>query len=356
MKLGWRQIVEFSQFASTTIGAVRSENGAKLRENYGELSVLTRLVDYVQVGHACLASRAFDGQERLSHFVLSKAKPMSIRRAVITAAAPDQKSLPLQTLVDQQGCHRSALELIVDEAVAAGIEEVCVVVCPGVSESYCKAAGPHGSRLTFVEQDQPRGYGDALFRAREFASDEPFLHLISDHVFISHNEQACARQIVEMANNEKCIVSAVQETRENMLPYFGTVGATRHANRDDLYEVRKVVEKPTPTFAEQELVVAGLRGSHYLCFSGIHVLTPGIFEQLEQDLSANEGNVPLSPALNAMAQKERYLALRVAGTRYNIGAKYGLLKGQLALALTGKDRDVILTDLLELVSSSRGGR
>ena len=57
-----------------------------------------------------------------------------------------------------------------------------------------------------------------------------------------------------------------------------------------------------------------------------------------------------------MCIRDRYLALRVAGTRYNIGAKYGLLKGQLALALTGKDRDVILTDLLELVSSSRGGR
>ena len=57
---------------------------------------------------------------------------MSIQRAVITAAAPDQKSLPLQTLVDQQGRSRSALELILDECVDAGAEEICVIVCPGV--------------------------------------------------------------------------------------------------------------------------------------------------------------------------------------------------------------------------------
>jgi len=281
---------------------------------------------------------------------------MSIRRAVITAAAPDQKSLPLQTLVDQQGQQWSALELIVDEAVSAGIEEVCVVVCPGVADSYTKAAGPHGSRLHFVEQSNPRGYGDALFRARNFVEDQPFLHLISDHVFISHSDQACARQIVELAKKENCIVSAVQETRENMLPYFGAVGATRIANRDDVYDVKSVVEKPTPTLAEQDLVVAGMRASHYLCFSGIHVLTPAIFELLQESLAKSDNNVPLSPALDAMAQKERYLALRVEGSRYDIGAKYGLLKGQLALALTGKDRDVILTDLLDLVSSSRGGQ
>ena len=144
---------------------------------------------------------------------------MTIRRAVITAAAPDQKSLPLQTLVDQQGQHRSALELIVAEASDAGIKEVCIIVCPGTSESYSKAAGPWGSRLTFVEQANPRGYGDALFRAKDFVQDEPFLHLVSDHVFISHEARGCARQIVDLANQENCMVSAVQETRENMLPY-----------------------------------------------------------------------------------------------------------------------------------------
>ncbi|QEG20807.1 sugar phosphate nucleotidyltransferase [Mariniblastus fucicola] len=280
---------------------------------------------------------------------------MSIRRAVITAAAPDQKSLPLQSLVDQHGNPKTALELILDECVDAGAEEICVIVCPGAGETFTRSAGQHANRLTFVEQANPRGYGDALFRARNFVGNEPFLHLVSDHVYISHSDHGCARQVVELASQENCVVSAVQETRENMLPFFGTVGATRSGNRDDVYDVNSVVEKPTPTRAEQDLIVAGLRSSHYLCLSGMHVLTPGVMEVLGEQINATEGSIQLSDALHAAAQRERYLALRVKASRYNIGEKYGLLKSQLALALNGKDRDDILAELLELVATTGGG-
>lgn len=279
---------------------------------------------------------------------------MSIQRAVITAAAPDQKSLPLQTLVDQHGQSKSALELILDECVDAGAEEICVVVCPGSAEMFARSARGHANRLTFIEQDNPKGYGDALFRAKEFVGDESFLHLISDHVYISHGPTGCAKQLVDLALEENCTVSAVQETRENWLPYFGVIGGVRDGNRDDTYSVTTVLEKPTPTRAEQDLIVAGLRASHYLCFSGMHVLTAGVMELLGEALQSSAGPVSLSQALHATAQRERYLALRVQASRYNIGEKYGLLKSQLALALSGKDRDKILADLLGLVATTRG--
>ena len=278
---------------------------------------------------------------------------MSIRRAVITAAAPDQKSLPLQRLVDQQGESKTALELILEESVEAGAEEICVIVCPGTSDSYQRAAGVHASRLTFIEQTNPRGYGDAIYRAKDFIGDEPFLHMVSDHVFISHNHRRCARQVVDLANQEHCLVSSVQDTRENKLPFFGTIGARPVSNRDDLYEVEKAIEKPTPTQAEQDLIVAGLRASHYLCLSAIHVLTPGIMDVLGEQLSESNESISLTSALNVIAQRERYLAVNIAGARYDIGVKYGLLKAQLALSLAGDDRDIILAEVLELVATSR---
>ena len=278
---------------------------------------------------------------------------MSIRRAVITAAAPDQKSLPLQRLVDQQGESKTALELILEESVEAGAEEICVVICPGTSESYARAAGLHASRLTFIEQTNPRGYGDAIYRAKDFTGDEPFLHMVSDHVFISHNDRRCARQVVDLHNQEHCLVSSVQDTRENLLPFFGTIGARPVGNRDDLYEVEKLIEKPTPTKAEQELIVAGLRASHYLCLSAIHVLTPHIMDVLGEQLSETTDSISLTSALHVIAQRERYLAIEIAGARYDIGFKYGLLKAQLALALSGNDRDDILAEVLELVATSR---
>ena len=72
----------------------------------------------------------------------------------------------------------------------------------------------------------------------------------------------------------------MQATRESLLPYFGAVGGRRLPGGQDLYRVETVIEKPTPTEAEQHLVVPGLRAGHYLCFFGMHVLTPAVMEIL----------------------------------------------------------------------------
>ena len=85
----------------------------------------------------------------------------------------------------------------------------------------------------------------------------------------------------------------------------------------------------------------------------MHVLQPGIMEILESALSDTpEGaSVSLSPALSVMASRERYLAMELEGARYNIGIRYGLLIAQMAIALSGQDRDQILTELVELLAT-----
>ena len=108
---------------------------------------------------------------------------------------------------------------------------------------------------------------------------------------------------------------------------------------------KRVIEKPTPTIAEQELSVAGLRAGFYLCIFGMHVLMPGFMTVLETSL-AEDPTRHISDALNTLASQERYLACEVNGSRYNIGLKYGILKAQLELALAGPDRDSILSELV----------
>src|SRR4051794_26194672 len=107
---------------------------------------------------------------------------MKIKKAIITAAGKGQRTIPLQTFVDRDGRQKTALQILVEEALAGGAEEICVVIYPGDREAYTSAAGEQGGRLTFVEQSQPRGYGQALLCARPFAAGEPFLHLVSDHL------------------------------------------------------------------------------------------------------------------------------------------------------------------------------
>ena len=278
---------------------------------------------------------------------------MKIRNAVITAAARGQHTLPLQTLVDRDGTAKSALRIILEEATSSGVEEVCLVVRPGDQSAYAAAAGDSAARLHFVEQDQPRGYGHALYCAREFVANDPFLHLVSDHLYISRQPARCALQLVQVAEAEGCSVSGVQPTRESVLTHYGAIGGHRLPGGRGLYLIDNVIEKPTPTEAEQTLIVPGLRQGHYLCFFGMHVLTPTVMELLgESVVQARENeSIQLSPALAALAAKERYLALEVHGVRYNIGLKYGLLIAQLALALDGQDRDEILAQLVELLAS-----
>ncbi len=189
---------------------------------------------------------------------------MKISKAVITAAGEYHSNLPLQSVVDRNGKPGTALRRTLDEIVDAGIDEIAIIVRPGQSAPYLSAAESHASRLVFFEQDHPRGYGDAILRARGFVDDEPFLHLVSDHLYVSRSEQSCAAQLIDTAKKHECSVSAIQATRENEIIYFGTVGGIPVAQRDRLYEVATVVEKPTPTIAEQELVVAGQRSGHYL--------------------------------------------------------------------------------------------
>jgi UTP--glucose-1-phosphate uridylyltransferase len=280
---------------------------------------------------------------------------MEVKKAIITAAGRNQRTLPLQTLVDRDGTQKTALAIIIDEVRRAGIEEICVVIFPGDQAAYATAAGSQASRLQFVEQPAPRGYGHAIHCAREFAGKEPFLLLVGDHLYLSHGPKSCAQQLIEVAASEACSVSAVQATHESKLPYYGTVSGRLVSAKQRLYEVEDVAEKPTPTEAEQKLIVPGLRAGHYLCFFGMHVLTPSVMDLLGEALAAagEGGKAHLSSALAKLATVERYLAFELQGRRYDIGVKYGLLIAQLALALSGDDRDEVLSNLVELLSVKR---
>lgn len=277
---------------------------------------------------------------------------MKIRKAVITAAGQDQRRLPLQWLVDRDGRSKSALTILLEEVLQAGIEEIGLVIAPGDQSAFAAAAGPYVNRIQFIEQPAPLGYGHAVLCAHPFTGAEPFLLLVGDHLYVANGQKSCARQLVEIASAESCAVSAVQATHESLLPHYGVVGARRLAGQTGLYQVDRVLEKPTPTVAEQKLIVPGLRAGHYLCFFGMHALTTGVMDILKKLVGQGAAGAHLSDALAKTAESERYLACELQGRRYDIGVKYGLLTAQLALALSGQDRDEVLTQLVGLLAQT----
>jgi UTP--glucose-1-phosphate uridylyltransferase len=307
---------------------------------------------------------------------------VQISRAVITAAGRGARQYPasdtvqkaMLPLVDRDGLTKPVLQIIAEEALASGIEEICVISAPGDEAVYREhfrktAANLRTSfkgvewaeeqsrrlldleqRLRFAVQPEPQGYGHAVWCARDFVAGEPFLLLLGDHLYLSAEERCCARQVIDLAAAENSAVSAVQATREHLIHQYGTLNGRRLAQRPDVYTIDEIIEKPNPTLAELRLQVPGLRAGHYLCFFGIHVLTPTVFELLDSLVRDNVrelGQIQLTTALNALARREKYLALETRGSRFNLGVKFGTVEAQLALAMAGVDRERILAVLVE---------
>jgi UTP--glucose-1-phosphate uridylyltransferase len=277
---------------------------------------------------------------------------MQVRKALITAAGGASRHLPLQTLVDTDGTSRTVLSILLREVATAKIERVCVVVHPGDEDAFAQAVPNCGSSVVFVPQHNPRGYGDAILRAKHFIGDEPFLHLVGDHLYAGGH---CAATLVATAEAEDCAVSAVRPTHESLLACFGVVGGQPERGRSGMWRVDQVLEKPTPTTAEQRLIVAGMRAGHYLAFFGMHVLTPSIMTILDEQ-AGRSPSPSLSDALAVLARQERYLAIQVPAERYDLGTRFGLLTSQLALALSSNHRDEVLSILIQTLAADAARR
>ena len=271
-------------------------------------------------------------------------------KAVITAASPQHRNLPVQTLSDPAGQAVPLIGLHVRDLEAAGVKDVAVIHHPEDGDLYRTTAGALGQRLTMIPQDNPRGFGDAVWRAREFVGKDPFVLLVCDHLFLSKDpELNCVAQLVKLYNRLGSPVAAVQSTHESLVTSFGVVAGEPVAQHPGIYKVREVREKPTPTEAELHLRVPGHRSGYYLGFFGIHVLDHEIFTLLERDMEKGQ-SVGLSPALNELARLGHLHAALLEGSRFDLEAQYGLLQAELAMALSGPNRGKVLADLVRLLA------
>jgi UTP--glucose-1-phosphate uridylyltransferase len=272
-------------------------------------------------------------------------------------AGPGHRDIPLQHLTTGEGTTRHVAALQIEEILGAGVRNVALVTAPGSEPFFEVLRTQFGEALTRIEQPRPEGFGHAILCAEAWVGSEPFILQVCDHVFVSQVAESCTEQLISVASREGCSVSAVRATPESQLPYFGVVGGLRVANNPDLYTVSTVIEKPTPTVAEELCMVPGLRQGAYLGLFGTHVLTPRIFGILkEQRPTQGSGRLGLTEALAVLANREKYLAREVSGLRLDLEGPFGLLRAQVALALHGPRRDEVLEILLEEVAHVRGGR
>lgn len=283
-----------------------------------------------------------------------------VRKAVIPVAGYGTRCYPaskamkkeLFPIVDSDGLMKPLIQVIIEEAIESGIEEVCLVVREDEKQSFIsyfneppvpelakrlsqlpwamdetRRLTELSERICYVIQKEQMGFGHAVYCAHEWVGNEPFLLMLGDHVYISDSNIRCVKQLIEVFDNLGENVCAVMRTLEDMLHLFGTVAGKQIKEYPRAYKVIEMKEKPSVEYAERHLRSDGVPLGEYLCFFGQYILMPDLFEYIKY-LTDNDikerGEIQLTSALE-IAKKERgnFYAYETDGHRYDTGVPIG---------------------------------
>jgi len=310
-----------------------------------------------------------------------------VRKAVITAAGRGTRQYPASAavqkemfpLVDRDGLTKPVIQIIGEEAIDSGIEEICIITAPGEEKLYrdyfkrlddqmvksfrgkdwaileSEKLQAFGERLHFAEQVTQEGFGHAVYQAKSFVGNEPFLLLLGDHVYISDIKGRCARQLIRVYEQYLLdAVTGVQPTLERLLHLFGTIKGHPIDPAKGIYKAELIIEKPSIEAAREKLVTPGVPAGNYLAHFGMHVFSPQIFDAIEYLIKNDireKGEFQLTAAQEHLRTKtDKYWCVVSQGQRYDTGIPYGLMETQLALALNGVHRTEICEAIARILA------
>ncbi len=277
-----------------------------------------------------------------------------VRKAVIPAAGFGTRLFPatkavkkeLFPVVGADGRARPVILAIVEEALAAGIEEIALLVqardqatfhdlfctpppadhynkLSKADQKYCDRLMAIGRRVTLLTQETQEGFGHAVHCAREWVNGEPFLLLLGDHLYTSDTAACCARQVIDVFDHTGLSTVGLMETPAAEVHHYGCVtGTWRHAHHGSVLDISEFAEKPTADYAREHLPVDGIADDTFLSVFGIYVLKPEIFELLEHNIRQNlreRGEFQLTSCLEGLRRSDGFVGVRVRGRRYDVG-------------------------------------
>ncbi len=273
---------------------------------------------------------------------------MKVRKAVILAAGMGTRMLPASKVIPKEMLpvvDKPAIQMVVEEAVESGIEEVAIIVNPARTtvldhfkpaselEQFLKDRGKHDlleivrqsanlCRITPVEQKVPSGLGHAVLQARDVIGQEPFAVLLPDDIF--EGKRPCLRQVLDVAERNDSPAVALLKVALSEVSKYGIVEATRVGER--FHHLTGMVEKPEPEKAPSDLAIMGR-----------YVLTPDIFPLLSEGKPGVGGEIQLTDALLQLGKRRRLYGYEFEGTRYDLGDRAGFIMAQVGFGLKRPD-------------------
>ena len=268
----------------------------------------------------------------------------TVRKAIIPAAGLGTRFLPatkaqakeMLPIVD-----KPTLQYIIEEAIASGIEEIIIVT--GRNK---KSIEDHFDRtveleleleqknktamleivkdisnmvnIHYIRQKEPKGLGHAIHCAKSFIGNEPFAVLQGDDIVDA--ETPCLKQMINAYDEYKTSILGVQEVARENVDKYGILDVKHIEER--IYKVKDMVEKPAVEAAPSDIAILGR-----------YIITPEIFNILENQAPGKGGEIQLTDALQTLATKEAIYAYNFEGRRYDVGDKLGFLEATVDFAL-----------------------
>jgi UTP--glucose-1-phosphate uridylyltransferase len=288
---------------------------------------------------------------------------MRVRKAVIPAAGFGTRFLPATKVIPKEMLpivDKPTIQYNIEELINAGIEEILIITGRNkeaimdhfdkspeletllrkndklellkISEDVSNMVNIH-----FVRQKEAKGLGHAILCAKEFVGKEPFAVLLGDDVVYS--EKPCIKQLIDVYNEYQSSILGVQKVKEENVSKYGIIDGEKIAYKT--YDVKDMVEKPEKDKAPSNIAILGR-----------YILTPEIFEELENTKKGVGGEIQLTDGILNLSKKQDVYAYVFDGRRYDAGSKLGYLEANVEYALRHNEvKDDFKLYLKELVNT-----
>jgi len=287
-----------------------------------------------------------------------------VRKAIIPAAGlgtrflPATKAMPKEMLpiVD-----KPTIQYIVEEAIESGIEDIIIVTGKGkraIEDHFDnnfeleqnlvekekfdlleKVRQSSKVDIHYIRQKEPKGLGHAVWCARKFIGDEPFAVLLGDDIVQA--DKPCLKQLMDEYGKTGASIIGVQPVPEEETHRYGIIEPLEQTGRR--YEVKNFVEKPAKGTAPSNLAIMGR-----------YILTPEIFQFLEEQKIGAGGEIQLTDAIQKLNEIQRVFAYNFEGKRYDVGEKIGFIKTTIEFAMKNEElKPELIQFMEELIKEER---
>lgn len=246
-------------------------------------------------------------------------------------------------IMDSDGILKPVILILLEQLQQAGIKEVCLVIGEGEKETYEEFFKPlpseHynkltpdkrkiednivriGKNITYIVQEERKGFGHAVYLCKDFTKEEPFLLLLGDTIYTSDTNENCMSQMINAYNKYKLPIIAMHKIELENVIHYGMLHGTWKDENETVLNLDEIKEKPSIEYAQNNLLIQTKQNNeNYYAVFGQYILTKDIYNILLKDINTNiNSEIELTSALEKLRELKGSIGYKIKGKSYDTG-------------------------------------